>query len=145
MKRRIYVLLLFAVFLAGCLGHLLLQPKKEALSAYNLTFKAENVNNLLLFSFPEVGDTLHILETPCELLEVKCTPASLCARKDGETLSRSSRLFSTVTLRMRTKAHEANGRLSLGNTALFLGDTVTLSGEHFSLSARFTGFWADFS
>ena len=145
MKRRLYPLLLLAVFLLGCLGHLLLKPKKEALFPYFVTFTSENVNNLLLYSLPNVGDALSFSGVSGEVLEIYHTPTTLHLRSEGETHARTSRLFSNVTLRLRIAAGEVGGRLTVGGAPLFLGDTVTLSGSRFTLSARFTGFRADFS
>ena len=85
MKRRLYPLLLLAVFLLGCLGHLLLKPKKEALFPYFVTFTSENVNNLLLYSLPNVGDALSFSGVSGEVLEIYHTPTTLHLRSEGVT------------------------------------------------------------
>ena len=144
MKRRLYPLFLAFVFLIGVTGHLLLRPKEEALSPYSLTFCTENVNNILLYSLPKEGERLSVLGIDATLLSCSHTPSVLRERHSGEALTRASRLYSTLTLTLTLPASEQNGRLSLGGKALFLGDTVTLVGENFSLPARFAGFCPDF-
>ena len=143
--KRLYPLFLAAVFLFGCLGHLLLQPKKEAGPPAVLSFSAENVNNLLLYSFPAEGTTLTLLGTECTLLEISHSGTILRARQGGRETARTSLLFSTVSIRVKAEVREKEGRLFVGEAPLFWGDTVTLLGENFSFSARFAGSRWDFS
>ena len=140
MKRRIYPLLLAAVFLIGCVGHLLLRPKPEETGFYDLSFCSENVNNVLLLSMPTVGDTLAFSGCEGVLLSVAHTPHVLYGRREGEPLSHPSSLASDVTFCLRIPAGEANGRLSVGGKPLFIGDVISLSGANFSIHARFMGF-----
>lgn len=143
--KRLYPFFLAAVFLFGSLGHLLLQPKKEAGTPMVLSFSAENVNNLLLYSFPAKGTTLTLFDTECTLWEMAHSGTVLRTRQSGRETTRASLLFSTVVIRVKAEVREKEGRLFVGETPLFWGDTVTLVGENFSISARFTGSWRDFS
>ena len=142
--RRLYPLLLLAVFLIGCLGHLLLRPKSEAIFPYYVTFCSENVNNLLLYSLPEEGETITFLEVSGKITHISHAPSILSSRRDGESIRRASLLYSDIKITLSVSASQKDGRLSFGEKALFLGDSVTLSGKQFALSARFTEFRAAF-
>lgn len=139
MKRRWYYLLLLFVFLLGCLGHWGFKPKSAEEIPHTLTFKADNVNNLLLYALPREGDAVAIADARGYLSAVTHAPAPLYARKDGALLCQPSRLFSELTFAVTLSAHEKNGQLYLGERLLSLGEEITLCGENFALSARFTG------
>ena len=144
MKRRVYPFLLVAVFLLGCLGHLLFRPKPPASAPCLLTLEVENANNLLLYSLPDVGDTVCISGISGKIVQAESTPRTLYERERGELFSRSSLFTSNVTFKVKVDASMKDGRLSLGAAPLFLGDTVTLSGNNFSFSARLREFSANF-
>ena len=142
--RRLYPLLLLAVFLIGCLGHLLLRPKEEVSSPYYVTFSSENVNNLLLYSLPNLGETLCFSGISGRVTHISHAPCTLFARREGESISYVSLLYSDLKITLSVSASQKNGRLSIEGKPLFLGDNVTLLGTHFSLSARFSEFVAAF-
>ncbi len=143
-KRYLYPLFLVCVFLIGALGHWLTKPVQVEERVYVLTFYSENVNSLLLYELPKEGDTLFFLDTSCTVLGAAHTPRTLYGRHEGSLLSRSSLLFSDVTFTVSARAHERNGRLTIGERPLPIGEEIVLYGENFSLRARFTGFSAGF-
>lgn len=144
MKRRVFPFLLVSVFAIGCLGHLLLRPKPPASTPCLLTLEVENANNLLLYALPDVGDTVCISGGTGEVLQVTSAPRTLYEREQGTLLSRPSLFTSSVTFTVKVDAVLKDGRLSLGTSPLFLGDTVTLSGNNFSFSAHLRDFSANF-
>lgn len=140
MKKHLYPLLLAAVFLIGVMGHLILRPEKAEESPYTFTFCVENVNNILLYSVPNVGDTLSLYGADAAITALTHTPSLFTERREGELVTRESVLRSDLSFTLLLPACEQNGRLSVSGKPLFLGDTVTLLGTQFSLSARFVGF-----
>ena len=144
MKRRLYPFFLLAVFLLGCVGHLLSRPKTVEEVPYTATFYLENVNSLLLYSLPKEGDVLRFLDTSGRLLRLSHEQETLYERDEGRLLSSPSLLHARVTLRLSVFAHEKDGRLYLGEKLLTVGEEVVLSGENFSVSAHFGGAERDF-
>lgn len=142
--RRPFFLLLTAIFLVGCLGHLLLRQHPPEEVPCTLTFEAENVSGFLQFSLPEAGAHVTLLDTPAEVWEVTWEPSVLYSRQGERLCTRPGILCAHLTVRVRANASVREGELSLGEKRLFLGDTVTLSGDHFAVSAHFTGFSVDF-
>lgn len=145
MTRRILLpLLLFSVFLFGCLGHLWARQPAVAEVSYHITFVSEKVNNTLLFSLPEEGAFLRFGEIGGTLLSKEAEPSRLLERERGVTRTYESCLYSTVRFTLLLSAHEKAGRLYVGATSLPLGETGLLTGENFALWARFSHATTDF-
>ena len=144
MKKHLYPLLLLAVLLLGCVGHLLLRPKEVPETPYFAAFRIENANNLLLYSLPEAGDRLAFFDVSGTILEIAHTPHTVRGRSEGELLSRPSTLFSELTVTLLVQGHEKEGRFYLGERLLTLGEEVILSGENFSVCAHFVSFKTGF-
>ena len=144
MKKRLFSLLLFSVFLIGCLGHLYFRPRAVEEFPYRLTFFSKNVNNLLLHEVPKEGKTLTVAGAEAVVLRTFSTPATLSARQRGETLHRPSSLSSDVTFTLKAYGHEHDGCFYLGTQLLSFGACVVLKGQNFALSACFTGAKAGF-
>ena len=138
MKKRLFSLLLLAVFLIGCLGHLYLRPRTAEEFPYQLTFCSKNVNNLLLYAVPKEGETITVAGAEAVVLRTFFAPTTLSARQRGETLHRPSSLSSDVTLTLKAYGHEQGGCFYLGTQLLSLGACVVLKGQNFALSASFT-------
>lgn len=138
-KSLLFPLFLAFLFLFGCVGHWIGKPQAEEESFYTLTLIHDNVNNALLSSLPQEGETLFFGEAACTLSGIEVAPTLLYFRDKGRMRQTESRLCSAVTFSITVAAHCKDGRLFLGARQLPLGECDILSGENFALSVIFRG------
>ena len=144
MKRTVYFFVLFAVFVSGVLGHLLLRPTPPSEKFYTVTLKTDAVCALLLSSLPEAGEVLSLSGCRATLLSCEKEPHILYFRREGKLLSRPSTLSVCLSFTLRVAAHEQNDRLFLGTRGVSIGEKMPLSGQNFVISALFLGYEPSF-